>query len=141
MDKTSEIVLYSQTKEFKMQQLTTQQTAQGGPLNDNLNTIKWSEIENVLRTYRVNFKPKVKKKQRHNMCSLKCSLVQTHLVKFDELMTLIKAGETRSESLLKCILKSLAITNLASFMLGDRNSPNSFKKKLFGPGKQHTTSQ
>lgn len=44
-----------------MQQLTTQQTAQGGPLNDNLNTIKWSEIENVLRTYRVNFKPKVKK--------------------------------------------------------------------------------
>lgn len=75
------------------------------------------------------------------MCSLKCSLVQTHLVKFDELMTLIKAGATRSESLLKCILKSLAITNLASFMLGDRNSLNSFKKKLFGPGKQHTGSQ
>lgn len=44
-----------------MQQLTTQQTAQGGPLNDNLNTTKWSEIENVLRTYRVNLKPKVKK--------------------------------------------------------------------------------
>lgn len=85
--------------------------------------------------------PKLKKTKAQHVFFEMFIGPDTCLVKFDELMTLIKPGATRSESLLKCILKSLAITNLVSFMLGDRNSLNSFKKKQFRPGKQHTTSQ